>query len=419
VVVETTRPPAVGVFQNGDGLAHWIGKTGERTGDVLKALPVTVWLTQRPFIPMRHKATGRKGEKTALVISRLAESKIAQRLSMAGMRTGRTFKAGWHRLAPLASRFGRRDKTNGGLKAIPAVGRRAMATLGLKKLPRESRHLLKALPMAGWLAGRRKARKMASISMPKVDLNAMSKSLKALPIGRGRKPAHRAGRQWAMAVPALAAGAGLAYLFDPQMGKRRRSLIRDQAVGRYNDLRDFMPKATKDLGNRARGLAAETKACFSGADADDSVLVERVRAALGRATPFPRAIEITAHQGHVVLSGAILAADVERALECVGAVRGVTGIENRLNVHTEPGDVPELQGKPAPVEERSGGGGNWSPGIRLLATVDGGTVAATSMKTHGLLRLVGAVTGVALAIRGIANVKVSNLLGSEPALTAE
>ena len=60
----------------------------------------------------------------------------------------------------------------------------------------------------------------------------------------------------------LGLGAGLMYFFDPQMGRRRRALVRDQAVRLGNDAADALRDRTRDLGNRAYGLACEARSGF-------------------------------------------------------------------------------------------------------------------------------------------------------------
>src|SRR5947209_14245955 len=50
-------------------------------------------------------------------------------------------------------------------------------------------------------------------------------------------------------------GAGLMYVFDPQMGRRRRALARDKAVRLAHEARDAADVVRRDLSNRARGLA--------------------------------------------------------------------------------------------------------------------------------------------------------------------
>lgn len=51
-------------------------------------------------------------------------------------------------------------------------------------------------------------------------------------------------------------GAGLMYLYDPQLGKRRQAQIRDQAVRLAHEAQDAAGVVARDMQNRAQGLAA-------------------------------------------------------------------------------------------------------------------------------------------------------------------
>jgi hypothetical protein len=62
---------------------------------------------------------------------------------------------------------------------------------------------------------------------------------------------------WATLLCGMAAGAALMYFLDPDRGRRRRALLRDQAVGLSNDLGDAATGTARDLRNRAQGLVAE------------------------------------------------------------------------------------------------------------------------------------------------------------------
>ena len=52
-------------------------------------------------------------------------------------------------------------------------------------------------------------------------------------------------------------GAGLMYLFDPEEGRRRRSLARDKAVHSLKKGSRVALRTSRDLGNRTKGLVAE------------------------------------------------------------------------------------------------------------------------------------------------------------------
>lgn len=142
-------------------------------------------------------------------------------------------------------------------------------------------------------------------------------------------------------------GAGLMYLLDPDRGRRRRALLRDQLVSgvhKVEDLGDDLAGTTRDIQNRARGTLHETRARLSAEEVEDTVLEARVRSAIGRAVSNPGAIDVRAENGRITLSGPVLATDVSELLATVRGVRGVQEVSNQLQTHEQPGGVPGLQG---------------------------------------------------------------------------
>ena len=150
-------------------------------------------------------------------------------------------------------------------------------------------------------------------------------------------------------VGGLGLGAALMYLFDPNRGRRRRQLIRDKAEGVANKAGDYAGKMSRDLRNRAYGLAAETKSVFRHEDISDEVLVDRVRAKLGHYSVHIGAIDVAAQSGTVILRGPALRNEVWEVLRAVRSVRGVKRVESQLEVYPEKGSVPSLQGTAAPL----------------------------------------------------------------------
>jgi hypothetical protein len=57
----------------------------------------------------------------------------------------------------------------------------------------------------------------------------------------------------------LGAGAGLAYLFDPERGRTRRAHLRDKAVSLSNSTQRDLAGQLRHWSNRARGKAAEAR----------------------------------------------------------------------------------------------------------------------------------------------------------------
>jgi hypothetical protein len=145
----------------------------------------------------------------------------------------------------------------------------------------------------------------------------------------------------------MVVGAGLMYLLDPERGKRRRALVRDQVVSAGHDLGDLgeaFSAQARHLRNKAAGLAAEAQARLRGEEVDDFILEARVRSEIGRAVANPGAINATARNGSVMLTGPVLAHEVADLLSTVRSVRGVEDVQNRLEVHERPGSISGLQG---------------------------------------------------------------------------
>jgi osmotically-inducible protein OsmY len=141
----------------------------------------------------------------------------------------------------------------------------------------------------------------------------------------------------------FAFGAAIMYAFDPSGGLRRRVRVRAK-VGRLTHMtRDGLGAAARDWSNRAAGAAAEARRRFR-SDRPDDVLVERVRAVLGRAVSHPRAIEIEARNGTVCVCGPVLTREMSALLRAVESVPGVRHIDNQLELHDQPGNSPALQG---------------------------------------------------------------------------
>lgn len=61
----------------------------------------------------------------------------------------------------------------------------------------------------------------------------------------------------------LGLGAAAMYLLDPEQGRRRRALMRDQMTKARRVMRERASGKAQDLRNRAHGLAAETRRAVS------------------------------------------------------------------------------------------------------------------------------------------------------------
>ncbi|MCA7086477.1 YtxH domain-containing protein [Cupriavidus sp. DB3] len=144
---------------------------------------------------------------------------------------------------------------------------------------------------------------------------------------------------------AAAVGAAIMYLFDPQSGRRRRAELRDKAEASRHDMQDLAEKQAKRITDRMQGIAAKVRSAtgLGKHSADDNTIAERVRAEMGRLVGHPGAIDVAVVGGRVWLSGHILSAEHEALIAAVRAIAGVQDVDDRLTVHEEAGNVPELQ----------------------------------------------------------------------------
>lgn len=141
-------------------------------------------------------------------------------------------------------------------------------------------------------------------------------------------------------------GAGVMFILDPDRGKRRRALLRDKAIHLSRVGSCTVGKISRDVRNRAVGVVSELRASLKEGQVPDSVLVDRVKARLGRYPVHDRAIAVDAQNGTVTLKGDVLANEVETLLSAVSAVRGVNDVINELIVHESPDGISSLQGRP-------------------------------------------------------------------------
>ena len=123
-------------------------------------------------------------------------------------------------------------------------------------------------------------------------------------------------------------------MLDPRLGRRRRALVRDKAQAYWQRIGKYIGQTARDARQRTCGLIAETQTQLRGADVpEDAVLVARVRAQIGHVVSQAEAIDVTAHQGRVTLSGSIAAHEVEKLLSAVASVAGVTAVDNHLETN--------------------------------------------------------------------------------------
>jgi hypothetical protein len=208
------------------------------------------------------------------------------------------------------------------------------------------------------------------------------------------------------------AGAACMYFADPNRGPRRRAIARDKFLAACCDVASAFERAGLDFRNRIRGVASAARASFQRADADGPVLVERVRAAVGRAVSRPHAIRTrTEGPGRIVLEGPVLRYEVDYLLKRIRSVPGVAEVIDRLQVYEEPGGISDLQGGVPRRSIPEFAQQSWTPSLRVAAGAAAASGLYASLRARGPLRWVGTAGSAVLLARVIANKPLRQIFG--------
>jgi uncharacterized membrane protein len=203
-----------------------------------------------------------------------------------------------------------------------------------------------------------------------------------------------------------ALGAAGMYFLDPRSGRRRRARARDACEHAAHASLRGLDIATRDLWHRAHGVVAEVRGTPQRLPEDD-VLVERIRAKLGRLSLHPHAIHVKCHEGRVALGGAIFAGEAARVISAIRAIRGVVEVEDRL----ERRDASSFQGG---ARRRRVAPAYWPPAARLLVGGAGTALVVYGVLRRGLTGALAAAFGTGVLARSIANAAFGTLLGVHP-----
>jgi uncharacterized membrane protein len=199
------------------------------------------------------------------------------------------------------------------------------------------------------------------------------------------------------------------YSLDPNQGRRRRALVRDEFDHLVHVVPRSLRKASADSAQRVRGKLTRLQH-LPAAVVDDDVLDARVRASLGRCCSHVSAVRVSSRSGVVELRGPILGEEVGPVLRRIQRVPGVRAISDALEPHDTPEGVASLQGPrhgppPGLLHRR------WPISLRW-ATGAAGAGAALSGLWQGGLRGTGlAFTGMAAIVRAATNRPLRVLLG--------
>jgi gas vesicle protein len=161
-----------------------------------------------------------------------------------------------------------------------------------------------------------------------------------------RRTFGRAGVGWpafiAVAAAGAAAGAITALLFDPRRGNARRAWVGQKALAMSRRARLTAERRTRDAARRAQGWRYELEHAHE--PVSDDVLVERVRAQIGKRVQHSHAIEVSAKDGCVLLSGRVLRREIDGLMDIVEKVRGVRRLESQLDARDQSRNATGLPG---------------------------------------------------------------------------
>ncbi len=213
---------------------------------------------------------------------------------------------------------------------------------------------------------------------------------------------------------AFASGAALMYSFDPDHGRRRRALVRNQVDHLMHVLPRSLRKATVDSERRVRGKLMHMRNAAGAHIVDDDVLVARVRSALGRCCSHPSAVEVTSRDGIVELRGPILNQEAERVIGHVRHVAGVRAIDDDLQRYDTADGVSPLQGQHT-IEPRALLllRRRWPISLRWAMGAAAAGFAASGLVRGGLLGTGRVLLGAAVALRAVANRPLAQFFGVE------
>ncbi|HVL59613.1 MAG TPA: SRPBCC family protein [Burkholderiaceae bacterium] len=209
-------------------------------------------------------------------------------------------------------------------------------------------------------------------------------------------------------TPMLLIGAALGgaaiYLLDPNNGRRRRALIRDQATRMRRRGGRVIEAGVRDLAHRGAAIPHQVGSMLSREQVSDEKLVQRVRAKMGRYVGHPGAIEVSASEGRVTLRGDLLVHERDALVSALRKVSGVTEIDDQLTAHASAEGVPQLQGSGRRAGERTElMQDNWAPSTRIVTGTAATGLALYALAGHGIGRIAAAAAGSALLARTVAN----------------
>ena len=141
----------------------------------------------------------------------------------------------------------------------------------------------------------------------------------------------------------LVLGAGIAYLFDPQNGKARRTTLVDRTGRLLRRLGRLTARKTRYAKGHLRGVAAPLRQDDAPRATDDGTVLQRIRSeALRDVGVSTTEVDVTVADGIVSLRGEVASATlVDDLVDRVRLVPGVRDVDAMIRVGAGEQERPE------------------------------------------------------------------------------
>lgn len=216
-------------------------------------------------------------------------------------------------------------------------------------------------------------------------------------------------------ITGLTLGATVMYLLDPNKGKRRRAVLRDRMNHLVHQTEKSIDVSGRDLTHRVQGIVAQTRGILPHREhhVSDDIIEKRVRSKIGRVVSHPHAIGVCSQSGEVTLSGLILTHEVAPLISTIFNVPGVVGIQNRLEAHPHPENIPSLQGGIPRLGRRIDIlQTHWSPSTRLLMGITGAAATTYGIRRHDIPGGILATLGALSLMRSVTDRPLKSIFGT-------
>jgi uncharacterized membrane protein len=177
--------------------------------------------------------------------------------------------------------------------------------------------------------------------------------------------------------------------------------------------------SSRDLTHRVQGIVAQTRRILPHREhhiisvISDDLIEKRVRSKIGRVVSHPHAIGVCSQNGEVTLSGLILTHEVAPLISTILSIPGVAGIQNRLEAHPHPENIPSLQGGIPRLGRRIDLlQTHWSPSTRLIMGIIGAVATTYGIRRHNISGRIVTTLGALSLIRSVTDRPLKTFLGT-------